>query len=148
MSDNDLLGRLAKVSVTSGRAAMAYAALCDDEWFAAISELRRRYRIRETEKAMTVQETNYSPSGRLTLATSVRIDPQRWRLFWNQRRVTLVDVSRSIGRSGAWSSVVAAKGRVCIKALDELAVAWGIPLEALLDAVATDAERERQSYSF
>lgn len=148
MSDNDLLGKLAKVSVTSGRAAMAYAALCDDQWFAAISELRRRYRIRETEKAMTVQETSYSPSGRLTLATSVRIDAARWRLFWNQRRVTLVDVSRSINRSGAWSSVVANKGRVSIRALDELSVAWSIPLDELIHAVATDAERERQSYSF
>ncbi len=143
VSDHDLLGRLAQMSPTNAKAALAYQALTDDDWFSAISELRRRFRSRETEQGFTVEETSYTPTGRLLLATSVEIDPVRWREYWNRQRVTLVAVSRTIGRTSAWASVVASKRRAGLAALDELAAAFEVDLNDLIHAVGTDRERER-----
>ncbi|PKQ16719.1 MAG: hypothetical protein CVT67_02815 [Actinobacteria bacterium HGW-Actinobacteria-7] len=143
LDDHALLNRLADMSPTNAKAAMAYQALCDDDWFAAVAELRRRFRSRATEKALTVEETSYTPTGRLRLATSIEIDALRWRAYWNRQRMTLVSVSRMIDRCDAWASIVATKRRAGMAALEEIAVAMEISLADLIEAVGTDGERER-----
>jgi len=143
LSDRDLLGKLAQMSATSGKAAMAYAALTDDDWFSAISELRRRFRAREIEASLNVEETRLTPTGRLRIATTVDIDPQRWRAYWSRQRMTLVAVSLMIGRTSSWASIIANKKRAGIASLDELATAIEVNLEDLIFAVGSDRERER-----
>jgi hypothetical protein len=80
---------------------------------------------------------------RMRSANSVEVDPDRFRHFCWMKRMTLVDVSRSIGRSDAWASVCLWKRRVGFYALDELATELGVNLFDLIFAIGTDAERER-----
>lgn len=141
MSQTELLGRLAKMAPTSAKAALTYQAIVDDDWFHSLAELRRRFR---DEKPMVVaEEPHRTPSGRFRRATSVEIDPDRFRRFWNDRRVKMIEVSRSIGRSDAWANAICSKRSAGIGALDELAAVWNLSLDQLVFAIGTDRERER-----
>lgn len=143
LPDNHLLSMLANVSVTSGKAAMAYAALTDDAWFHAISELRRRY-SREAIHALTVAEDTSRAVPRMRGASTVAIDPVRWKAYWHAKRMPLVEVSRLLGYCEDWASIIACKRAASFRTLDRLASLVGVGTADLVYAVGTDEERERE----
>lgn len=142
-SDRDLLRHLAKVSVSNGKAAMAYAALVDDDWFEAISELRRRYCRTAVEAFDRVQENATDAMGRMRSAESVEIDRGRWNSFFYGRRIALSKIGPMIGRCDGWASVTGSKRHTSLQAIEELAIALDIELDDLLHAVGSDRERVR-----
>lgn len=112
-------------------------ALASDVTFAAVCELRRRFGA-EVELPLT-------PCGHVRNATSVEIDPRRWKAAWYRRRLTQVAVSQMIGKCYTWSNVIARKGSCSYWALDALAAEIGETTDDLLFEVASDRERQRRT---
>jgi hypothetical protein len=80
---------------------------------------------------------------RMPVATSIQIDRERFYTFFYRRRMTLSSVGPFIGRCDGWASVMARKGHAGYYALDDLATALGMHVEALIHEIGTDGERER-----
>ena len=92
---------------------------------------------------MSEYEAPTSDSGKVRRATSVEIDPARWRAAWYRRRLTLVMVSEMAGKSRSWANQMANKGQCSYFAIDRLAAELEEVTDELLYEVASDRERER-----
>jgi hypothetical protein len=80
---------------------------------------------------------------RMRSATTVHIDPDRFRNFCWKRRMPLSSIGPLIGRSDSWCSVVISKKHVWFYALDDLASELGIHVDELIEHIGDDFERER-----
>jgi hypothetical protein len=80
---------------------------------------------------------------RMRTATSVAIDPMRFREFWWRRRTPLNAVGPMVGRSSGLGSVIAAKGSAGYYTLDEIASEISMHVDQLIFEIGTDEERER-----
>lgn len=142
MSDRDLIAHLTQLSTHSPKAALILTALTDDTWFEAVSELRRRYSTKFVEEG-SVAYAPLSPNGRHLNATSVAIDPVRFKSFFFHRRIPLSHVGPMFGRSSGWASVTAHKASTGYYVLDELACELDMTADELIANVGSDTERSR-----
>lgn len=134
MSDEQIVEMI--VSLPVGRGAEH---LASDVVQAAFLEIRRRY-AQEIEVPRT-------PSGRVRTATSVEIDPERWKAAWYRRRITQVELCRMIGKSYTWANVVAHQGRVNYYVLDRIASELSEVTDDLVWEVASSRERQRMVFA-
>jgi len=111
------------------------ATLAGDEIFSAVCELRRRH-----APQIDVPRT---PSGRVRRATSIEIDPERWRSAWYRRRMTQLALCELIGKSYTFINVCARRGSVSYFTLDAIASELGEVTDDLAYEVASDRERQR-----
>jgi hypothetical protein len=134
LSDEEIVEFLVKLPTGEGAQALA-----SDAAHAAFLELRRRY----------AQHTDVprSPSGRIRSANSVELDPQRWRLAWYRRRLTMRAVSELAGKCSGWANVIARKGCANYYVLDSIAAELGEVTDDLIYEVASDRERLRMSFA-
>lgn len=113
--------------------------LAGDEVFAAVCELRKRWSCR-----INVPRT---PTGRIRTATSVEIDPERWRAAWYRRRINQTALCNMIGKSKTWSAMTAKKSCCNFFVLDQIAAELGETTDDLVWEVASDRERQRMSFA-
>lgn len=134
MSDEQIIELV--VSLPVGREAQA---LASDVVYAAVMEIRRRH--------AGVGGYPKTATGRLRSATSVELDPDRWRSAWYRRRLTLTAVSELAGKCGAWAHAVMVKKCVSYFVMDMLAAELGETTDDLVYEIASDRERLRISFS-
>lgn len=130
LSDSEIVEYIIKLPATEGAQALA-----SDEAQAAFVEMRRRYARNG--------DVPRSPSGRIRSANSVELDPQRWRLAWYRRRLTMRAVSQLAGKCSGWANVIAHKGYANYFVLDAIAAELGEVTDDLIYEVASDRERLR-----
>lgn len=134
MSDQAIVEMI--VALPDGREAEV---LAGDEIYYAITELRRRH--------VVSSDIPRTAKGRIRTATSVELDPERWRAAWYRRRLTLTAVSELAGKCGAWAHVIARKGCCSYFVLDAIAAELGETTDDLVYEVASDRERQRISFA-
>jgi hypothetical protein len=76
-------------------------------------------------------------------ATTVGIDPVRFRSFWWRRRMPLNSVGPMVGRCSGWASAILVKGHAGYWVLDEIASEIEMHVDQLIFEIGTDEERER-----
>lgn len=124
------------VELPAGKGARA---LASDAAQAAFLEIRRRY-----AESDGVPRT---PSGRARSASSVEIDPDRFRAAWYRRRLTQVALGELIGKSSAWVCAVARRSCCSYYVLDQIASELGEVTDSLVYEVASDRERTRLTFA-
>jgi len=112
----------------------------NDSVFEAVRELRSRFKNPE------FSEIPRTDTGRIARATSVQIDPDRFRAFFWRRRVALRNVGPMMEppRSDGWAYVMISRARMGYHALDDLATALGLRADDLIEEFGTEAEIRRQ----
>jgi len=130
MSDEQIVELVVEFSATP-----AVSTFASEEMFAAVCELRKRY--------VSSHDVPRTPTGRVKTASSVEIDPERWRHAWWRRRITQVALSEMIGKSSVWANVIARKGCVSYFAVDAIASELGEVTDSLVWEIASDLERQR-----
>jgi hypothetical protein len=113
--------------------------LAGEEVYSAILELRKRH-VPELDVPRT-------PSGRVRRATSIEIDPERWRSAWFRRRLTQLAVCELIGKSYTFINVCARRGSVSYYTLDAIAAQLGEVTDDLAYEVGSDRERQRLAFA-
>ena len=76
-------------------------------------------------------------------ASSVRIDPDKFKHVCWRYRLPLSEVGPMIGRCPAWASVIAYKRQAGYWALDDLATELGLHVDQLIAEIAAPEELER-----
>ena len=80
---------------------------------------------------------------RMPRATTIEIEPDRFRVFFWHRRMTLRSIGPLINGCDEWASAMLNRGHCGYYALDDLAVELGLRVQDLIDEFGTDAERDR-----
>lgn len=139
MPDREILEMLVNLKASDEAVAWLASVIADDAAFEGVRELRRRF--------ASVAVDRSQPSGRMRSARTVSISRERWNQFFWRRRIALVDVGSLMepARCSGWASVIGAKGRAGLYALDDLACALGMHVDELIQDVGTDEELQRLS---
>jgi hypothetical protein len=141
LSDRDLLTKLADMSRHSGKAALVLAALTDDDWYRAVTELRRR--CARSNQALIAEEASFGQDGRMLSPYTVEIDKLRWRTYWTNKRIRIGEVGPLVGLCRNWASTISCKGKASLLTLERIAVELNVDSDDFVWAVSTDAERDR-----
>jgi hypothetical protein len=144
MSDGELVGMLVSLKPSDEAVALLAAAIADGNWMDGALELRRRVN-RSSLQAEASAKDAVPFQRRMRSASTIEIEPSRFRGFFWRRRMTLTSVGPLIGRCDGWASAIVKKRSAGYWALDELATALGIHVNELIDELSTDTERERLS---
>ena len=139
LTDYEIVDLLVALRPSDQAVAWLASVVADPTMVEGVNELRRRY----SGGAGVVPTA--TPAGRHPHARTIQIDPDRWKSFFWRRRMTLSEVGPLMEppRCRDWASVMATRGRAGLYALDDLACALSLHVDALILEVGSDDECAR-----
>lgn len=136
MPDASIVEMLVSLNPSDEAVAWLASVIADPSKAAGVAELSRRYQA--TRKGQPIRP-------RARAASSVLIDPCKFKAFFWDRRIPLGEVGPMVGKCSGFASVIAYKGRISYWTADAIANELGVHIDAFIAQVGTDEELKRLS---